>query len=91
MSLFFDLYTVNRTTGSFILIDVISNATVGAAMIREDLSRSESSKLLAAHLSEGWRRESYARGTAGTSRPSFRDFLGCWRSRIGQAVGAIAV
>ena len=51
--LFFDPYTVNRTTGSFILIDVISNATVGAAMIREDLSRGESSEPVAAHLSEG--------------------------------------
>jgi bifunctional enzyme CysN/CysC/sulfate adenylyltransferase subunit 1 len=51
--LFFDPYTVNRTTGSFILIDAISNATVGAAMIREDLSQSESSKPRAAHLSEG--------------------------------------
>jgi sulfate adenylyltransferase large subunit len=40
--LFFDSYSANRTTGSFILIDLISNATVGAAMIREDLSRSES-------------------------------------------------
>ncbi len=40
--LFFDSYSLNRTTGSFILIDPISNATVGAAMIREDLSRSAS-------------------------------------------------
>jgi sulfate adenylyltransferase large subunit len=31
--LFFDPYSRNRTTGSFILIDPISNATVGAAMI----------------------------------------------------------
>ena len=36
--LFFDSYERNRITGSFILIDPISNATVGAAMIREDLS-----------------------------------------------------
>lgn len=39
--LFFDSYALNRTTGSFILIDPISNATVGAAMIREDLSRNK--------------------------------------------------
>ena len=39
--LFFDSYALNRTTGSFILIDPISNATVGAAMIREDLTRNE--------------------------------------------------
>ena len=32
--LFFDPYERNRTTGSFILIDPLSNATVGAAMIR---------------------------------------------------------
>jgi bifunctional enzyme CysN/CysC/sulfate adenylyltransferase subunit 1 len=36
--LYFDPYRRNRTTGSFILIDPLSNATVGAAMIREDLS-----------------------------------------------------
>jgi bifunctional enzyme CysN/CysC/sulfate adenylyltransferase subunit 1 len=36
--LFFDPYSRNRTTGSFILIDPISNATVGAAMIQENLS-----------------------------------------------------
>jgi hypothetical protein len=35
--LFFDAYASNRTTGSFILIDAISNATVGAGMIQEDL------------------------------------------------------
>ncbi|HWO27496.1 MAG TPA: sulfate adenylyltransferase subunit CysN [Candidatus Acidoferrum sp.] len=39
--LFFDPYRSNRTTGSFILIDAISNATVGAGMIQEDLSDSE--------------------------------------------------
>jgi len=34
--LFFDPYRRNRVTGSFILIDPISNATVGAAMIQSD-------------------------------------------------------
>ena len=34
--LFFDPYERNRITGSFILIDPISNATVGAAMIGEN-------------------------------------------------------
>ena len=43
--LFFDPYAVNRTTGSFILIDAISNATVGAAMIRHDLSQGEAGGL----------------------------------------------
>ena len=37
-AIFFDSYEDNRITGSCILIDPLSNATVGAAMIREDLS-----------------------------------------------------
>jgi sulfate adenylyltransferase large subunit len=52
--LFFDAYDRNRITGSFILVDPISNATVGAAMIQRDLSAqfagaqaiSESSEIL---------------------------------------------
>jgi sulfate adenylyltransferase large subunit len=36
--LFFDPYSLNRATGSFILVDPLSNATVGAGMIREDLT-----------------------------------------------------
>jgi sulfate adenylyltransferase subunit 1 len=35
--LFFDPYASNRATGSFILIDAISNVTVGAGMIQEGL------------------------------------------------------
>jgi sulfate adenylyltransferase subunit 1 len=35
--LFFDPYASNRTTGSFILIDAATNATVGAGMIQEDV------------------------------------------------------
>src|SRR5258708_5035573 len=35
--LFFDPYSRNRTTGSFILIDPATNATVGAGMIQEAL------------------------------------------------------
>lgn len=35
--LHFDRYAENRTTGSFILIDPLSNATVGAGMIHEAL------------------------------------------------------
>lgn len=38
--LFFDAYEENRTTGSFILIDTLSNATVGAGMITENISES---------------------------------------------------
>jgi sulfate adenylyltransferase subunit 1 len=33
--LFFDAYDRNRTTGSFIVIDPLTNATLGAGMIRE--------------------------------------------------------
>jgi sulfate adenylyltransferase large subunit len=36
VALFFDPYATSRATGSFILIDAISNATVGAGMIQED-------------------------------------------------------
>lgn len=35
-ALFFDPYERNRVTGSFILIDPLSNATVGAGMIQQD-------------------------------------------------------
>ncbi len=40
-ALSFDVYKENRTMGSFILIDPLSNATVGAAMIREPISAGE--------------------------------------------------
>jgi sulfate adenylyltransferase large subunit len=36
--LFFDAYEKNRTTGSFIVIDPLTNATLAAGMISEDLS-----------------------------------------------------
>ncbi len=39
--LFFDPYSSNRTTGSFILIDAATNATVGAGMIQEDLTATQ--------------------------------------------------
>ena len=45
--LFVDLYADNRTTGSFILIDPISNATAGAGMIRRTRSAAASSAVLA--------------------------------------------
>jgi sulfate adenylyltransferase subunit 1 len=45
VALFFDPYSSNRTTGSFILIDPISNATVGAGMIQED-ARAEATENL---------------------------------------------
>jgi hypothetical protein len=37
--LFFDSYLENRATGSFIVIDPLTNATLGAGMIRENLSQ----------------------------------------------------
>ena len=37
--LFFDPYEQSRVTGSFILIDALSNATVAAGMIRRDFSQ----------------------------------------------------
>ena len=36
--LLFDAYRENRITGSFIIIDLLTNATLGAGMIQEDLS-----------------------------------------------------
>src|SRR4029077_5205678 len=38
--LFFDSYRQNRTTGSFIIIDPLTNATLGAGMIQAPLSGS---------------------------------------------------
>ncbi len=38
--LFFDCYQANKTTGSFIVIDLLTNATLGAGMIQKDLSES---------------------------------------------------
>jgi bifunctional enzyme CysN/CysC/sulfate adenylyltransferase subunit 1 len=38
--LFFDSYRQNRTTGSFIIIDPLTNATLGAGMIQSPLSGS---------------------------------------------------
>lgn len=35
LPLFLDRYEANRTTGSFILIDPVTNATIGAAMVSE--------------------------------------------------------
>jgi sulfate adenylyltransferase large subunit len=48
--LFFDPYQENRTTGSFILIDPLTNATLGAGMIRESLS--EDGRILAPQESQ---------------------------------------
>jgi sulfate adenylyltransferase large subunit len=50
--LFFDPYDHNRITGSFILIDPISNATAAAGMIREDLARNAGDALAVLELAE---------------------------------------
>jgi sulfate adenylyltransferase subunit 1 len=47
--LFFDPYSSNRTTGSFILIDIATNATVGAGMIQGDMSATPGEKEFAAY------------------------------------------
>ncbi len=39
--LFFDSYKENRATGSFIVIDPLTNATLGAGMIQESLAQDE--------------------------------------------------
>jgi hypothetical protein len=47
--LFLDTYAAQRRTGSFILIDPASHATVAAGMVREDLSgRQRSASTVAA-------------------------------------------
>jgi bifunctional enzyme CysN/CysC/sulfate adenylyltransferase subunit 1 len=50
--LFFDPYVSNRTTGSLILIDPLTNATVGAAMIREALPQRPGSQVHVRERSE---------------------------------------
>jgi sulfate adenylyltransferase subunit 1 len=45
LPLFFDAYKTNRATGSFVLIDPISNATVGAGMIQEPSTSEQVSTL----------------------------------------------
>jgi len=44
--LFFDFYRDSRATGSFILIDTLTNRTVAAGMIEEDLSAASSESRL---------------------------------------------
>jgi hypothetical protein len=64
--LFFDPYTRNRMTGSFILIDPISNATLGAGMIRADLAdqtvggRVDTSELIPVSATERYKRHGHA-------------------------------
>jgi sulfate adenylyltransferase large subunit len=50
--LFFDPYARNRATGSFILIDAISNATVGAGMIEEAVAEGRRLELSEREIAE---------------------------------------
>ncbi len=52
-SLAFDAYVSNRATGSFILIDSVSNATVAAGMISRAIDRSHHAPVLGAEVT--WR------------------------------------
>jgi sulfate adenylyltransferase subunit 1 len=80
--LFFDAYSVNRTTGSFILIDTFSNATLGAAMIRHDLSQSALA---------GWEeKRSHRKGKVGSVAPEERQKRHGHRSAIFSVVGGDA-
>jgi bifunctional enzyme CysN/CysC/sulfate adenylyltransferase subunit 1 len=52
---FFDSYERNRDTGSFILIDLLTNATVGAGMIREEITGAGGDAIASATAREaGW-------------------------------------
>ena len=51
--LFFDAYRENRTTGSFIVIDPLTNATLGAGMIEEDVSNHGDTESVPEILSDG--------------------------------------
>ena len=55
--LFFDPYRVNRITGSFILIDALSNATVAAGMIRSLAGSDHKSRPVTDH--ERWERRGH--------------------------------
>jgi sulfate adenylyltransferase large subunit len=46
--LFLDTYASQRLTGSFILIDAVSHATVAAGMVREVVSREQDASIVAA-------------------------------------------
>jgi bifunctional enzyme CysN/CysC len=54
-AIFFDAYDVDRATGSFILIDPHSNATVAAGMIAEPVRQDDgaAARLLERHVSPG--------------------------------------
>jgi sulfate adenylyltransferase large subunit len=51
-ALFFDAYRANRSTGAFILVDPISNATAAAGMIQEPIREPAADRAAQAALSE---------------------------------------
>ena len=61
--IYFDSYKDNRTTGSLILIDPLTNATVGAVMIQEELAN-DSTALHSGQVSELERAERYGHRSA---------------------------
>jgi sulfate adenylyltransferase subunit 1 len=52
LPLFFDPYQANRTTGSFIVIDPHTNATVGAGIIERAISHSHISRTSSGHAGQ---------------------------------------
>jgi bifunctional enzyme CysN/CysC/sulfate adenylyltransferase subunit 1 len=52
LPLFFDPYRANRTTGSFIVIDPHTNATVGAGVIERAISHSHISRTSSGHAGQ---------------------------------------
>jgi sulfate adenylyltransferase subunit 1 len=75
--LFFDPYEHNRATGSFILIDELSNATVGAAMIRAKTGIGEAERL-------SWRKD-LLRGVTEEERTTRHGHLAAILSVPGEA------
>ncbi len=57
LPLIFDPYRLNRTTGSFILIDPLTNATVAAGIIERAIERERHSRLTAAQRTHSTREE----------------------------------
>lgn len=52
-ALYYDSYTTNRSTGAFILIDSLTNATVGAGMIADDAQEAKDLDTQLAELRAG--------------------------------------
>ena len=86
--LFFDPYSTNRVTGSFILIDALSNATVGAGMIQEDLSDRPEQKALKASFARDRSGSRPCRGALRTPRALSRHVLARESACSGFAAGA---